>query len=244
MFEPLPDPRTTVQRCEEALRRSIVERRFAPGERLPPERRLAEQFGVNRVTVRSALGRLVAAGLVRARQGSGYTVRDFIEHGGPDLIPEMFALASTRAEEVEVVRDLLLVRRHLAGAVLARLAEDPPSAAALDAFDVAVDAFEEVVGAPDDVVGEADLAVVASLVAATGSAVLALCLNPVSAAVRDLPGLRRAIYADPASNLAGWRALGARLRSPPPADDPGPTLAAAVRLLEARDVAALAELSP
>jgi DNA-binding FadR family transcriptional regulator len=190
------------------------------------------------VTVRSALTRLTAAGLVFARQGSGYTVRDFRTHGGPDLIPMIIDLASDREELAGVVRDLLLVRRHLAAAVLERLVESRLSAEGLDAFDAAVDAFEAVVqSAPADAaaLGDADIAVIAALVTATGSAVLALCLNPISAVVRDLPQLRAALYADPGANLAGWRALGGLLRSPVLASDPAPVLAAVSQLLEARD---------
>ena len=42
-----------------------------PGEALPPERDLAQQFGVSRTTVRQAITDLVAAGLVRRIHGSG-----------------------------------------------------------------------------------------------------------------------------------------------------------------------------
>jgi DNA-binding FadR family transcriptional regulator len=44
--------------------------RLTEGERLPPERELAEQFGVSRVTVRDALRALEAQGLVEVRVGA------------------------------------------------------------------------------------------------------------------------------------------------------------------------------
>lgn len=240
MFAPLTKTASTVERCEDALRRSILERQLQPGERLPPERRLAEQFGVNRVTVRSALARLSAAGLVESRQGSGYTVRDFVQHGGPALIPGVLALAE-EDDVCGVIADLLLVRRHLAQAVLARLVSGPLDVEALGRFDAAVDAFEAALG-DDEAVAEADLVVVSALIAATGSAVLALCLNPISAVVRELPRLRRAIYADPASNLVGWRALGVLLRSSSLRGDPDAVLSQVASLLAARDEAALGRL--
>lgn len=53
------------------LRRQITSARFAEQERLPPERLLAEQFGVARGTVREALRQLEASGFVQRRAGSG-----------------------------------------------------------------------------------------------------------------------------------------------------------------------------
>ena len=48
--------------------------RPAPGERLPSERDLAEQFGVSRPTIREAMIALEIAGLVEIRSGSGVYV--------------------------------------------------------------------------------------------------------------------------------------------------------------------------
>ncbi len=63
-----------------ALRRQITSAQFARDDRLPPERSLAEQFGVARGTVREALKRLEETGFVERRPGSGtyvtYSERD------------------------------------------------------------------------------------------------------------------------------------------------------------------------
>ena len=60
------------------LRRHIRERIFrgdyADGEKLPPERALAESLGISRVTVRRALAQLAAEGIVSRQQGSGNRV--------------------------------------------------------------------------------------------------------------------------------------------------------------------------
>lgn len=48
---------------------------LAPGDRLPPERELAERFGVGRGSVREALRELEILGLVEARHGAGTYVR-------------------------------------------------------------------------------------------------------------------------------------------------------------------------
>lgn len=55
----------------EALRDDLARGRFGLGERLPTEDDLARRFGVNRHTVREALARLGAEGLVVSRRGLG-----------------------------------------------------------------------------------------------------------------------------------------------------------------------------
>lgn len=52
-----------------SLAEAITEGRLAPGDRLPPERELAGQFGVNRLTVRQALADLQLRRLIRRRTG-------------------------------------------------------------------------------------------------------------------------------------------------------------------------------
>jgi DNA-binding GntR family transcriptional regulator len=61
------------QRVQDALAEEIARGRRTPGSRLPPERALAEHFGVSRVTLRRALAELAEAGIV-ARHPGGWTV--------------------------------------------------------------------------------------------------------------------------------------------------------------------------
>jgi GntR family transcriptional regulator, transcriptional repressor for pyruvate dehydrogenase complex len=69
MFAPV-----TVARASSAIadqiRTAIVTGRLQEGARLSPERELAEQFGVSRVTVRDALRSLEAMGLIEVRVGA------------------------------------------------------------------------------------------------------------------------------------------------------------------------------
>ena len=53
---------------------TIVSRRLRPGDRLPTERELAEQFGVSRTVVREAVRSLAGKGIIDARPGRGLTV--------------------------------------------------------------------------------------------------------------------------------------------------------------------------
>ncbi|MFI9767694.1 PLP-dependent aminotransferase family protein [Streptomyces sp. NPDC052415] len=59
---------------ERALRDAVREGRLAPGARLPATRKLADELGVSRNTVKGAYDQLVAEGYFTARQGSGTQV--------------------------------------------------------------------------------------------------------------------------------------------------------------------------
>jgi GntR family transcriptional regulator, phosphonate transport system regulatory protein len=74
----LPDPAHSFwARIAHELADAIGSGLYAPGERLPSEHSLAEQFGVNRHTIRRSLASLGQIGLVRSTQGSGTYVEDF-----------------------------------------------------------------------------------------------------------------------------------------------------------------------
>jgi GntR family transcriptional regulator len=59
------------QQLHRALRDAIADNRLAAEDALPPERELAEEFGVSRITVRKALDALVGEGMLTRRQGAG-----------------------------------------------------------------------------------------------------------------------------------------------------------------------------
>ena len=73
VFEPVHPPTTfeeTVERLGTAIRLGLLE----PGDRLPPERELADQLGISRSTLRQALTTLVQSGhLVSLRGRTGGT---------------------------------------------------------------------------------------------------------------------------------------------------------------------------
>ncbi len=58
------------------LRQLIVRQEQEPGSKLPSEKKLSELFGVSRATVRSAIQRLAAEGMVETINGDGTYVRD------------------------------------------------------------------------------------------------------------------------------------------------------------------------
>jgi GntR family transcriptional regulator len=59
------------QQLQRALRQAIENRILSPDDALPPERDLASEFAVSRITVRKAIDGLVHEGMLVRRQGSG-----------------------------------------------------------------------------------------------------------------------------------------------------------------------------
>lgn len=67
-----PVPRSRLyETVAESLLEHVEKAGLAPGDRLPAERRLAEQFGVSRTSIRQALVRLEVQGVVEIRHGDG-----------------------------------------------------------------------------------------------------------------------------------------------------------------------------
>ena len=64
----IPRPR---ELALERLKAYILEHDLQPGDCLPPEREMCRSWGFNRTTLRSAIARLEASGLLYAVQGSG-----------------------------------------------------------------------------------------------------------------------------------------------------------------------------
>jgi GntR family transcriptional regulator, transcriptional repressor for pyruvate dehydrogenase complex len=88
-FQP-PRRRRIHEDVAEQLRDAILDGRFAAGAKLPPERELAEEFHVNRTSVREAIKVLEGLGLVTVRQGDGATVRPLIDASLDVLGPMIF----------------------------------------------------------------------------------------------------------------------------------------------------------
>ncbi len=58
----------------------VVERRFAPGDKLPNEIELSQELGVSRTTLREALHVLVSQQLLEVRRGRGTFVTEQVDH--------------------------------------------------------------------------------------------------------------------------------------------------------------------
>lgn len=93
----------------EQLENMILEGSLAAGQKLPPERELAKQFDVSRPSLREAIQKLEAKGLVTRRQGGGTYVKNQLEGGMTDPLFELIS------KHPESQFDLLEFRHALEG---------------------------------------------------------------------------------------------------------------------------------
>jgi GntR family transcriptional regulator, transcriptional repressor for pyruvate dehydrogenase complex len=88
----IQDKRGSPEMLADALMGKIFRGEFPPASRLPAERQLATQLGVDRTTLRMALKQLQRMNLLVVRHGSGVEVNDYRVEGGLDVLAAMFAL--------------------------------------------------------------------------------------------------------------------------------------------------------
>ncbi|MFE1444048.1 FadR/GntR family transcriptional regulator [Streptomyces sp. NPDC058739] len=162
-------PRATlVDALEGRLREDILNGRHATGTYLPPERELADGYGVTRTTLKHAFGRLVQAGLLETRHGVGTRVRDYLRLGGADLLPMLVR------HSPDWVGEIFEVRRGIGASIAERAATR-----VLDSQRHELTGLLAAVGeaAGGDAVQLADVEVHRALARATGNRVYVLLTN-------------------------------------------------------------------
>ncbi len=95
----------------------IVRGGFQPGQRLPPERQLAEDMGVSRSSLRDAVARLEVLGHLGVRQGDGIFVRQ------PSAANLCLPFTGLLTRLPQSARDLLEFRQMIEPGVAALAAE-------------------------------------------------------------------------------------------------------------------------
>ena len=153
-------PTSAVDGIVRSLRDDLSTGRLRTGDALPAERHLAAQFGVSRNTVREALRRLAAHGLVEAGK-RGTRVADNAVAALSDIVAFRFTMDRTTFQDIRAFRSL----------IEAGLALDMTRHVTADDLD-ALDRMNEGVrdGATLDDVGTADFAFHHRLVILSGNA--------------------------------------------------------------------------
>lgn len=93
-----------VQSLLDRLWRFICEGKFQEGDRLPPERELAEKLGVSRASLRKAIQVLAERGLLASRRGAGTFVRAALS---------VLSHSSAGMEDLGIFYDILEAREFL-----------------------------------------------------------------------------------------------------------------------------------
>ncbi len=103
----LKRPQFLYQAVQDEVKAYIIEQALMPGDALPPETELAEQFGVSRNSVREAIKSLESLGIVEARTGAGLFVSNF------SFDPLLENLAYGMMFDLKDLADILEVRFHI-----------------------------------------------------------------------------------------------------------------------------------
>ncbi len=182
------------------LRDAILGGSFGVGDTLPSERDLASEFKINRSSVREAIHRLEAWGLVEVRQGGGTRVRDFLAGAGLQLLP--WLLAPGGALDPKMLTDLLELRVALLGWTASRAAERRDDARVAELRDC----LDRLVSARTPAArGEADWDFFEIQVRLTGNSVLALLANAMRQVYDHNRSLFEMLYASPDFDLEPHR---------------------------------------
>lgn len=220
------EAKRTVDAAADLLRRRILEGVYAAGDRLPAERKLSEELGISRLTLRAALARLESERLVRPRQGAGVTVLDWRTEADAGLLPHLLAHGNVD----ELFPSFLELRRAIAS--------EATAAAAVRASDAELDALEafatELMSAEGEALLEGNLGFSRRVVELAANVPMLLLLNTVEQVSRqELAGL---IQANPQAVRASFAVIVQLLRT----RDPDTVRAGVRRLLSAIDEGALA----
>jgi DNA-binding FadR family transcriptional regulator len=148
----------------EQLAGAILQGDFKIGDALPPERELAEQFGVSRTVARQAVHRIAEIGLVRVRQGGATIVQDFTKSSDLRLVELRYKLGGS----TEGGRRDFVERRMLEGFALVLLASYRATKETLEALLTKVEEYAAR-GAPEEEAANLELEIWTGLAVATGN---------------------------------------------------------------------------
>ena len=108
------------QEVYEQMLRNITNKVWCPGDRLPPEKDLMQQFAVSRITIREAIRQMVSLGLLKTIQGAkaafdaGFQFRELqigTTEGGAGK--KAIGVCYLSREDAEALRDLSSAGVHI-----------------------------------------------------------------------------------------------------------------------------------
>jgi GntR family transcriptional repressor for pyruvate dehydrogenase complex len=103
IFSPLSNRALLSKSVEEEIEQVILDKKIMPGDRLPSELELCEQFGVSRTVIREALRVLSSRGLITIMKGKGMYVREFSGKSASDPLQFYLQMNFERSYVMDIV---------------------------------------------------------------------------------------------------------------------------------------------
>jgi len=125
---------STAMRVERQIKEALFDGHFMPGDFLGSENELAAQFGVSRLPIREALGRLQTLGVVNIRSGAGGGAR--IAEGDLSRFSEALAI---QLKLVDVSAEEVFDAQFAIEAAAAKLSAQHATADDIEAMETALD---------------------------------------------------------------------------------------------------------
>ena len=116
MFSPVQAERIS-QLIEGQLKEAIIKHHYRPGDKLPPERKLAEMFGASRSSIREAIRSLERSGFVVVKkgvQGGAFVLQKGDSRLMVNYLRDMMRLRKVSLDEILQVR--LIIEPEVAAA--------------------------------------------------------------------------------------------------------------------------------
>lgn len=160
-------------RVENQIREAIKNKIFKPGDKLPGEVELGEQFGVSRTAIREALRMLVGRGLINIRKGSGIYVSEIDPSNVVEPFYQLLDMKCGKAGLLHLIRIRLFMEPEIAkSAALHRTEED------LDYLKENFIKFKDSENNPDEMV-DIDIQFHRRISEATNNPIIPIIMEPI-----------------------------------------------------------------
>ena len=178
MFEKL-DTSSIKDRALRCLEAKLLSGEFMPGDKLPPERDIAEEMGVSRSIISMCMLELEAEGFVKSVPRQGTFVMDYIKNGTPAILSALMNCSAERLD-TDLFRSMMDTRIHIE-CECARLAALNATAADIDELEQTLEKMT-LYSYDDEFIG-LDFEFHHCLAAAGGNAVYAMIVKSFESAI-------------------------------------------------------------
>ncbi len=183
----------------EKVQSLIIRNELHPGDRLPPERELAERLGVSRTVVREAIKVLQERGLVQIVSGRGTFVTDLATDRVYNSISLVFQMQSNSFDDLHEIRESL--EMNIVGSAAERATPED-----IEKLRAAIEAMDQGIESPEEYV-KADLEFHSVLAQATQNPMYLALINPIIDLLREARLLIFSVPGAPHRGQDGHRAI-------------------------------------